>query len=81
MTLLDGKRRSTYRVTDMEEPLDTERRLEALGLTQGTPITILNYKRRGAVIVKVRGTRFAMGREIAAGILVEEMESEGHTNE
>ncbi len=49
---------------------DTSRRLEMLGLTKGTAITLLNKKRGGAIIVKVRGTRYAFGREIADGIEV-----------
>ena len=36
---------------------DTARRLEMLGLTGGTQIKLLNKKRSGAVIVKLRGTR------------------------
>lgn len=49
---------------------DTARRLEMLGLTRGTVLTLLNKKRAGAVIVKLRGTRFAFGKEIAEGIRV-----------
>ena len=52
--------------------LPVERRLEALGLTTGTQITVLNKKQNGALIVKVRGTRFALGQHIAAGIQIEE---------
>lgn len=48
----------------------TGRRLEALGLTQGTKIELMNQKRHGAVIFKVRGTRLAVGKEIAASIKV-----------
>ena len=70
MTLLEGECNKTYRVVDMKEPENIERRLQALGLIGGTPIVVLNRKKRGAVIVKVRGTRFAMGKEIAAGITI-----------
>ena len=38
-----------------------EKRLEALGMTRGTSIAVLNSKSRGVLIVKVRGTRFALG--------------------
>lgn len=44
------------------------RRLEALGVNEGTEITVLNKKGSGSVIVKVRGTRLAMGKKIAEGI-------------
>ncbi|MBR5318941.1 MAG: ferrous iron transport protein A [Peptococcaceae bacterium] len=63
----------TYRVVEVTGlELPVERRLEALGLTEGTSITVLNKKTKGAVIVKVRGTRFAVGYHIAAGIRIEE---------
>lgn len=49
---------------------DVSRRLEMLGLTGGTEIRLLNKKKSGAVIVKLRGTRYAFGRDIANGIEV-----------
>ena len=52
------------------------RRLEAWGLTEETPVTILNKKRSGSVIIKVRGTRLALGRQIASGIEVKEGQHE-----
>lgn len=85
MTLLEGRTKQTYKVLETKEPQAIERRLEALGLISGTPITILNRKRQGAVIVKVRGTRFAMGREIAKGIIIAQpddtKEKQGEENE
>ena len=51
---------------------DTARRLEMLGLTGGTTIKLLNKKGSGAVIVKLRGTRYAFGREIAEKVEVDE---------
>ena len=74
MNLNDSHIDKTYRVvqvTGLELPV--ERRLEALGLTEGTSITVLNKKNNGAVIVKVRGSRFAVGNNIAAGIRIEEV--------
>lgn len=56
-------------VTGMDLPGQTGRRLEALGLTLGTRVLVLG-KKRGALIVKVRGTRFAVGRGIAGRIEV-----------
>ena len=50
--------------------MELERRLEALGLLEGTQVTVLQKKRRGAVIVKVRGTRFALGLGIAKHVKV-----------
>lgn len=73
MNLNDSSIDKTYRVLEVAGlDLPVERRLEALGLTEGTNITVLNKKTKGAVIVKVRGTRFAVGHHIASGIRIEE---------
>ncbi|MBQ2859642.1 MAG: ferrous iron transport protein A, partial [Peptococcaceae bacterium] len=57
MKLNDGAVNGTYRVVAIEGlELPVERRLEAIGLTSGTNVTILNKKKKGAVIVNVRGT-------------------------
>lgn len=72
MKLSDGAVNQTYRVVTIENlELPVERRLEAIGLTDGTNIAILNKKKKGAMIVKVRGTRFAVGQHIAQGIEIE----------
>ncbi len=47
-----------------------ERRLAALGVTPGTQVSVLNRKDGGTMILKVRGTRLAMGRGITRGIEV-----------
>ena len=74
MNLSHGQIHTTYQVMDVSNlALPIERRLEALGLTEGTNITILNKKKKGAVIVKVRGTRFAVGEHIAEGIRIGEV--------
>ena len=74
MNLNDSCVDKTYRVLEVSGlELAVERRLEALGLTEGTSITVLNKKNKGAVIVKVRGTRFAVGHNIADGIRIEEV--------
>lgn len=70
MYLCDGKTGNRYKVLDMELPVNIEKRLEALGMTSGTSIAVLNSKSRGVLIVKVRGTRFALGRNITKNILV-----------
>ena len=72
MELREGQIRSTYIIDMIELPEQTEKRLEALGLTQGTPISILNKKGRGTMIVQVRGARFALGHGITKKIMVKE---------
>ena len=48
------------------------RRLEALGVNEQTKIVMMNKKGSGTVIIKVRGTRLALGRRIAEGIEIKE---------
>ncbi len=71
MTLADGNAGSTYQVIGLDLEENTERRLEALGLIEGTNIELLNRKRNGTSIFNVRGTRLAVGRQIAQGITVD----------
>ena len=70
MYLGDGKIGNDYKVEDIKLPVNMEKRLEALGMTRGTSVAVLNSKSRGILIVKVRGTRFAFGRNITENILV-----------
>ena len=70
MYLCDGKIGNEYKVEDIDLPVNIEKRLEALGMTRGTSIAVLNKQSRGVLIVKVRGTRFALGRNITKNILV-----------
>ena len=64
MQLYEGEIGKTYIVEDMHMPLETERRMEALGMTRKTSVTVMNKKRRG--------TRFALGQEILKHIQVKE---------
>ncbi len=47
-----------------------KRRLEALGLIEGTRIYKLNEAADGSIIINVRGTRLAIGRDLANDIIV-----------
>lgn len=62
-----------YRITSVQEQEKIQRRLEALGILEGTKVVVLNRKNNGSTIIKVRGTRWALGNEIAEGIEVEEL--------
>lgn len=70
MRLKEGKNHHVYEVQDIHVELNLERRLEALGLTAGTKVAILNNDKKGALTVKFRGTRFALGKRIAENIIV-----------
>lgn len=74
MKLIDGIMGDTYHVEVIDLPLQTERRLQALGMTEGTSVTVMNKKKRGAMMIKVRGTRFAVGKHIAEHIHIEEVQ-------
>lgn len=72
MTLQEGAAGKRYAVEKLDLPIDLERRLEALGLIEGSEVAVLRKKRRGAMIITVRGTRFAVGLGISTHILVRE---------
>ena len=73
MTLKQGKNNKTYQVLSINIELLLERRLEALGLTEGAKITILNNNKKGALTARFRGTRFALSKRIADHIEVKEV--------
>jgi len=72
MTLYEGNIHQDLQVTGLKLHEAVMRRLSSLGILEGTRVSILNKKKNGAVIIKVRGARWAIGREIAKGIDVEE---------
>lgn len=67
-TLDHGIAGSTYLVEYLDLPGSTSHRLESLGMTPGIPIEVLNNKSHGTVIIRLRETRFALGRGISSGI-------------
>lgn len=70
MQLSDGKPESSYIIEQIALPVEMEHRLEALGMTVGTRISVINRKGRGILIIKLRGTRFALGYNITKNIQV-----------
>ena len=64
-------------VESMDLPFELERRLEALGMTTGTRVCVLYRKGKGIMIIKLRGTRFALGYNITRNIKVREAEGNG----
>lgn len=73
MNLLNGRIGMDYQVLNVNLTRATEGRMQALGLTKGTVIKVLNRKRSGSIIFKVRGTRLAVGKEIAEAIEIREV--------
>ncbi len=70
MRLVDAEVGDSYKIKNIELREQTVRRLEMLGMTRGTKLYVLNKKRSGSMIIKVRGTRFALGRNFVKGITV-----------
>lgn len=60
-------------VESIKLPFQMERRLEALGMTRHTPLSILNRKGKGIMVIRLRGSRFALGYNITKQIEVEEI--------
>lgn len=73
MTLDLGNVYQTYEIQKINLPLNVEKRLEALGMTLGSTVDVLNNKNKGTLIIKVRGTRFAIGKGISKKIRVQEI--------
>lgn len=76
MNVSQAQKGRTYLVKKVNLEGNIERRLEMLGMTDQVKLMVLNKKIQGAVIIKVRGTRFAIGKEIADAIEIEEIENE-----
>lgn len=74
MTLFEAEKGRSYFIDGLYVEPAITRRLQALGLNDGTKVFILNRKKRGALIVQVRGTRLALGRHISSNIEIREAE-------
>ena len=60
-----------YCIVDaMNLPPELSRRLEALGMTKHTLISVLRRKGKGVVVIRLRGSRFALGSAITNHIEV-----------
>lgn len=78
MTLFEAEKGGEYTIRELYVEEAVTRRLQALGLNEGTVVTVLNRKKHGALIIQVRGTRLALGRHLSSNIEVNEKEQEGH---
>ncbi|MCL2095426.1 MAG: FeoA domain-containing protein [Oscillospiraceae bacterium] len=72
MKLTDGVKNKIYTVKKINLPVKILKHLEALGMTPGAEIIVLN-KKSSALIAGFRGTRFALGRQIAENIEITEI--------
>lgn len=72
MTLFEAKPGKQYEVQGLYVEEAVTRRLRALGMNDGTKIRVLSRKKKGAMIVQVRGTRLALGKHITSDIEIKE---------
>lgn len=73
MSLYESQPGKYYEIQGLHVEEGITRRLQALGLNDGTQICVLNRKKHGAVIIRVRGTRLAIGKYISSGIEITEI--------
>lgn len=73
MTLYDARKDKQYVIEGLFVEEAVTRRLQALGLNDGTRLKVLNRKKRGALIIQVRGTRLALGKHLSSNIEVTEV--------
>lgn len=73
MTLYEARKGESYCIEGLYVEPAITRRLQALGLNDGTTITVLNRKKRGALIIQVRGTRLALGKHLSSNIEIKEI--------
>ncbi len=78
MTLDEAQKENSYCIDGLFVEPSITRRLQALGLNDGTLVRVLNRKKKGAMIIQVRGTRLALGKHITSNIVVREMEDENN---
>lgn len=71
MLLKDGNVKESYIIQNISLPDTLERRLEALGMTHQSKVSIISKKGRGIMIIKLRGSRFALGEHITENIEVQ----------
>lgn len=80
MTLNEGEIRGRYRVTGVNTEEKVTSRLRSLGINEKTSLKVLNKKRNGSMVIMVRGTRLALGKEISLRIEID-LEEDGGQHE
>ena len=76
MTLKESKNGKEYIVEESMLKQPQRRRLEAMGLIEGTRIRKINEALDGSIVFMVRGSRLAISKELAEDILVRDLTSE-----
>ncbi|MCI9040476.1 FeoA family protein [Dubosiella newyorkensis] len=71
MTLKEIPKGKSVVVRQINTNEQTRRRLRTLGMLSGTPIEVVQRKQNGTLVIRLRGTRFALGKELSEQIEVE----------
>lgn len=78
MLLSDAVIGQSCSVVNLNLPAELSHRLEALGMTHQSRLQILNRKGHGILIIRLRGTRYALGYNITSHIEVTPCQGERH---
>ena len=70
INLLKCTTKEKYIIEEIKTDNITKIRLQVLGVIRGTKIEILNKRINGAIIIKVRGTRLGIDKEISKSIKI-----------
>jgi Fe2+ transport system protein FeoA len=68
------------KVTGITGGYGLRRRLAELGLTPGTPVTVISGYHPGPLLISIRGSRLSLGFGVTQKIMVKEAEVEQETN-
>lgn len=71
MSLLQLQTGQNAILKDISWDMKIKRKLYDMGMTPGTPVSMISASSRGPVILDVRGSRLALGRGISEKIDVE----------
>ena len=76
MTLYDGLIKKKYVVESVDLELKTKKRLQDMGITPGVSIKVMSKLGTHAYILKIRGSRVALGSDITKKINVKDFDCE-----
>lgn len=74
MRLSEGEVGKEYVIDEINTEEKVKRRMLVLGIIKSTKIIILNKKINGALIIKVRGTRIGVSKNVADTVTIMEEE-------
>lgn len=81
MNLSQTKINYEYIIEEINIDKCTSIRLQILGVLKGRHILVINKMKNGVIILKVRGTRLGIDKEVAESITCISLEDKGEKNE